>query len=268
MQKKKRSSHGYKVIKRFDQDIWNILVLKKIYSYKSELNSSGQKLNTYKFIKNGKKIIDFIYLVYQNNFFYKRLLKFHNNKFFRYYKKNRFLYKIVTQEKEFIRKKKTFKSKHYLQTLKLRRFYGNLKKRKFKKLLSHPIVNNSFFGKSYIYLLETRLDLLIYRSNFFHSIFAAKQFILHHGIYVNGGLIFRPNYRIGLSDVIFIKNVEKYYIEIHQKLKVNMLFSNYPSYLEVNYKLGMLILFKHPNPIEVPFPFPINYKNVGYSFIN
>jgi len=117
-------------------------------------------------------------------------------------------------------------------------------------------------------MLETRLDLLVYRSNFFHSIFTAKQFILHHGIFVNGVLIFKPNYRIGLSDIVSVSNIEKYYLEVRKKLKRNRLFLNYPSYLEVNYKLGMLMLYKNPIPIEVPFPFPINYKNVGYSFVN
>jgi small subunit ribosomal protein S4 len=222
---------------------------------------------TKKILKNGKNILNYIYEVYQNTFIYKKLLKNNKRRFFLLRKKQKFLYKIVTHEKEFKRKKRRLKTKYYLNLLKIRRFYGNLSKKDFKKVFKESNLNSSFLGKSFICLLETRLDVILYRSNFFNSIFAARQYILHKGVYVNGLLFKKPNYRLKLNNLIFLKNPDIFYNKIKDKLKNKKIFGTYPKYLEVNYKLGAITLIKIPKVEEVPFPFFINFKHIGYSFI-
>ena len=59
------------------------------------------------------------------------MLKSTKKSFFLVRKKGKFLYKVFTGEKEFKRKKRTLKINNYLNLLKLRRFYGNIGKRKF-----------------------------------------------------------------------------------------------------------------------------------------
>jgi ribosomal protein S4 len=245
-------------------------VYKKVYSLRKKFyyNKNNFIILYKKYIKNGRKILNYIFEVYQNNFRYKKLLRFHKNKFFLLRRKPRFLYKIVTKEKEFIRQKRTFKIKFYLNMLKLRRFYGNVTKKKFKQLFNQCALNSNFLGRSFIFLLETRLDVILYRANFFKSIFSAKQYILHQGVYVNGLLLRKPNFKIKLFDLIFVKNVNIFYKDIYQKLKNKKLFVNFPSYLEVNYRLGLITLFKIPNYKEVPFPFFFKYyKHVGFNFL-
>lgn len=255
---KKRNLHGFKIIKRFDEDIWNVLAYKEI---KKKSSSSSASLI------NGERILDYIYEAYQNNFRYRELLKYHKNRFFLIRRRPRFTYKVVTNEKEFIRKKRTIKIKHYLNLLKLRRFYGNLSRKKFRSLFLHSFLNSNFLGKSFICLLESRLDILLYRAGFFKSVFSSRQYILHKGIDVNGVSIYKPNYTIQLLDLVSVKQPAFFYNYIKNQLKVDKLFTNFPSYLEVNYRLGILTMYKIPVVKEVPFPFFLNYKHIGYSFL-
>lgn len=260
-----RNKHNLKIIRRFEEDIWGVLAVKQLYS--SRIISSNNKIKIIKTIKNGSSIFNFLYESYQNSFQHKKLLRYHKNRFFLIKRRPRFLYKIVSKEKEFKRKKRTLKTKHYLNMLKLRRFYGNLSKKKIKQLFTESSLNSNFLGKSFICLLETRLDVILYRANFFHSIFAARQFILHKGIYINGLIINKPNYKIKIYNFIFIKNSDFFYKKLKERLKKRKIFVNFPSYIEVNYKLGALSLFKIPLVKEVPFPFFVNYKHIAHSFL-
>lgn len=279
---KKRNEHGLKIIRRFDEDIWNILAskdyfrplhwlkktlrLNRKYSRKNHFKFINKPIKAPKYLKNGRKILNYIYESYQNNFKYRRLLKYHKNKFFLIRRRPRFIYKVVTNEKEFIRKFKSFKVKYYLNKLKLRRFYGNISHKKFKQIFKESSLNSNFLGKSFICLLESRLDVLLYRAHFFKSIFSARQYIFHKGIYVNGVLMNKPNYKIKLFTFVFLQNSDFFYKIIKKKLKNNKLFGNFPKYLEVNYKLGVISLFKIPSVKEVPFPFFLNYKHIAYTF--
>ena len=80
----KRNQHNFKLIRRFEEDIWGRLAVR---------NKPSQVLN-------------YIYEAYQNNFKYKKLLKKSKKSFFLIRKRGKFLYKVVTGEKEFKRKKK------------------------------------------------------------------------------------------------------------------------------------------------------------------
>ena len=263
-----RNQHGLKWIRRFDEDIWGALANKKLKVVSKKRKKYGKSfVITKKVLKNGKNILNYIYEVYQNTYIYRKLLRNNKRRFFLIRKKEKFLYKIVTHEKEFKRKKRRLKTKYYLNLLKIIRFYGNLSKKEFKKVFKESNLNSSFLGKSFICLLETRLDVILYRSNFFNSIFAARQYILHQGVYVNGLLLKKPNYRLKLNNLIFLKTPNIFYNKLKEKLNNKKVFGNYPKYLEVNYKLGAITLIKIPKVEEVPFPFFINFKHIGYSFI-
>ncbi len=249
MEKKiQRNNHSLKVLRRFNEDIWNILANKKRRT------------------KNGIKTLKYICESYKNNMKYKKLLKKRKKRFF-FNKYKKFTYQVITHEKEFRRPSRNLRIKYYLNKLKLRRFYGNISKKKFKRIFKESLLNSNFLGKSFICLLESRLDVLLYRANFFKSIFSARQYIFHQGIYVNGSLLYKPNYMIKLNTYVFMKNINYFYKIIKNKIKKKKLFCNYPAYLEINYKVGGMILYKIPSVKEVPFPFFLNYKNIAYSFL-
>jgi small subunit ribosomal protein S4 len=176
------------------------------------------------------------------------------------------LYKVAIKEKEFKRKKRTIKINLYLNMLKLRRFYGSLGKRKFKRIFRQNTMNTNILGRSFAYFLESRLDVVLYRANFFSSIFAARQYINHKKVFVNGVIVNKPGFKIFINDIVVLSNSSQFYQNLKKRLEDKELLINYPSYLEVNYKLSSIILIKMPINKEVPFPFFMDLNSIAHNF--
>jgi len=126
--------------------------------------------------------------------------------------------------------------------LKLRRFYGNLKKRNFKRLFRERGLTDKFLNFSFAYFLESRLDVLLYRANFFTSIFTARQFVNHKKVFVNGLIQSKVAIKLFLLDMITVSNYLYFYSMLKTRLENKKVFVNYPRYLEVNYKLGLILM--------------------------
>jgi len=258
----RRDQHNCKIIRRFQEDIWGRFPLK---------------------VKS-KQVIKYLYNVHQDNFLYKKLLK---KRFWFLKKKKRivkvkvikrlkrvlmkkrekFVYKVVTDEQEMKRLRHSLKSKYYFGMLKLRRFYGNLRKRNFKRIFKERGLNDKFLVGAFPYFLESRLDVILYRANFFSSIFTARQFISHKKIYVNGLLETKPGLKIFLNDVISLPNYKKFYLLIRSRLEDKKIFINYPHYLYVNYRLGLVIMWKLPIIKNIPYPFFMDLVKVTNGFL-
>lgn len=240
----KKQQHGLKIIRRFEEDIWGVLATKNKPS----------------------KVLNYIYEAYQNNYKYKKLLKQTKKSFFLVRKKGQFLYKVTTDEHEFKRKKRTLKINNYLNSLKLRRFYGNIGRKKFKRSLNNLGIIPNVTTRSFGYFLESRLDVVLYRSNLFVSIFSARQYINHKKVFVNGLPVNKPGFRLNIEDVISLKNVSHLYGKIKERLENDRIVGNYPNYLYVNYQLGIVRLLRLPENDEIPFPFFMNLKNITHNF--
>ena len=242
----KKVQHNLKIIRRFEEDIWGVLATK---------NKPTQVLN-------------FVYEAYQNNFKYKKLLKSTKKSFFLVRKKGKFLYKVFTGEKEFKRKKRTLKINNYLNLLKLRRFYGNIGKRKFWRSFHNLGLTPNIASKGFGYFLESRLDVILYRSNLFSSIFSSRQYIVHKKVFVNGVLVNKPGFRVKIDDIVSVSNPEFFYNDLKLRLLNNQVLGNFPSYLNVNYKLGLVKLIRIPSNKDVPFPFFMNIDTMVHNFTN
>lgn len=82
------------------------------------------------------------------------------------------------------------------QRKKLRWFYGELSTKKLRQIIQDikkrtPLLLPQFFQE-----MEQRLDVILYRSGFFPSLHAARQWILHRRIFVNGRIAIRPSYKM------------------------------------------------------------------------
>lgn len=60
-------------------------------------------------------------------------------------------------------------------------------------------------GDILVQLLETRLDALVFRSGLANSVYAARQYVGHGHILINGRKVDIPSYRVKPNDVIEIK---------------------------------------------------------------
>lgn len=250
-QVKRSRQHNLKLIRKFDEDIF---------------------VKT-PFLKKPSNVLNYIFESHQNNYKYRRLLR-KNRLFFQMFfqtflkkKKEKFVYRVFTGEKEFQKKKNTLKKSNYFKLLKLRCFYGNIGKRKFKKIFLKAKIKSNYLRRSFAYFLESRVDVILYRANFFSSIFTAKQYISHGNVYVNGALVTKPGFKISINDIITVKDYKDFYSKIKARLRGRKILVNYPKYLEVNYRMGSVILTKLPVDKEVPFPFFMNLKSVSHKFL-
>lgn len=83
----------------------------------------------------------------------------------------------------------------------LRRFYGDLNHKAFK-YLCRPSLNSREPSQHLLGVLESRLDMCLYRLGFFHSIYYSRQAILHNKVLVNGKKVGHGGFILKKGDLI------------------------------------------------------------------
>lgn len=109
---------------------------------------------------------------------------------------------------------------------------------------------------SFILLLETRLEIILKRLNFFTSPYFIKRFLLAGNVYINNLPIRQLSSRLGFGKVFSIKKNK--FFEVYSSLKMNLannkVFINNPKFLEVDYKLLTAILINKPALKDLTYP--------------
>src|SRR5690349_8503876 len=77
---------------------------------------------------------------------------------------------------------------------KLKGYYGTMTEKAFKKLYQEASRIRGDTGEKLIGLLESRLASVIYRAKFVPTPFAARQFVSHGHVLVNGKRVTIPSY--------------------------------------------------------------------------
>ena len=116
----------------------------------------------------------------------------------------------------------------------LRNFYGNLTKQKEMAALKKTRKKDLKYNVIYIKFYEKRLDTILYRAKFCHSIRSAKQVIKHGNVFVNKVQIVSPAYQVPESSIISISNQNFKVIELN--LKKSLSWPIPPKTLVINYK--------------------------------
>ena len=78
---------------------------------------------------------------------------------------------------------------------KLKRYYANIVEKQFRGIYDEAIRMKGDSGANMIGLLERRLDAIVYRAKFVPTIFAARQFVNHGHVKVNGKRVNIASYR-------------------------------------------------------------------------
>ena len=92
---------------------------------------------------------------------------------------------------------------------KLKGYYGNISEKQFKNIYYEAIRRTGDTSENLIGLLESRLDAIVYRAKFVPTVFAARQFVNHGHVQVNGSRVNIPSYRCKPGDVIAVKEASK-----------------------------------------------------------
>jgi small subunit ribosomal protein S4 len=134
---------------------------------------------------------------------------------------------------------------------KLKGYYANLTEKQFRRTYDEAARRKGNTSELLIGLLESRLDAIVYRSKFVPTPFAARQFVNHGHVNVNGRRVNIPSYRVRPGDVVEVRERSR-----NMALVLEAIGSgerDIPDYLEVDPR-GMTARFvRVPELAEVPY---------------
>ena len=134
---------------------------------------------------------------------------------------------------------------------KLRGYYGNISERQFRGIYQEAIRMKGDSGAHLIGLLERRLDAVIYRAKFVPTVFAARQFINHGHIKVNGRRVTIPSFKVKVGDLVEVKDASKQLPLVIEATHLGE--RDVPDYIDVDHTKMTAKLARIPVLGEVPY---------------
>ena len=134
---------------------------------------------------------------------------------------------------------------------KLKGYYGNISEKQFRKIYAEATRRRGDSSESLIGLLESRLDAIVYRAKFVPTVFAARQFVSHGHIKVNGRRVTIPSYSVKVGDVIEVKDSSKQLALVLEA--VQLAERDVPDYIEVDHSKMTAKYGRVPTLSEVPY---------------
>jgi len=135
---------------------------------------------------------------------------------------------------------------------KLKRYYANIVEKQFRGIYDEAIRMKGDSGANMIGLLERRLDAVVYRAKFVPTVFAARQFVNHGHVTVNGKRVNIASYRVKVGDVVEVKDASKQMALVMEA--TGLAERDVPDYIEVDHNKMTAKLARVPAPGEVPYP--------------
>jgi len=135
---------------------------------------------------------------------------------------------------------------------KLKGYYGSIGETQFYAVYVEASRLKGDTGANLIGLLERRLDAVVYRAKFVPTVFAARQFVSHGHVKVNGRRVNIPSYLVKVGDVIEVKDSSK---QLALVLEASQLAErDVPDFLEVDHNKMAATFVRIPELNEVPYP--------------
>ena len=135
---------------------------------------------------------------------------------------------------------------------KLKGYYGDISEKQFRKTYDEASRRKGDTPELLIGLLESRLDAVVYRAKFVPTIFAARQFVNHGHVMVNGTRTNIPSYRCRPGDVIEVREKSK---QMALVLEATQLAErDVPDYIEADHNKMVATFGRIPGLGDVPYP--------------
>ncbi len=135
---------------------------------------------------------------------------------------------------------------------KLKGYYGNVSEKQLRKYYAEAIRRKGDTSEHLIGLLECRLDAVVYRMKFVPTVFAARQFVNHGHILVNGKRVNIPSYQVKAGDEISIRERSRQIplvLEAAASVERDL-----PDYMDVDLKACKGTFIRMPKLADVPYP--------------
>ncbi|WP_419901354.1 30S ribosomal protein S4 [Kiloniella sp.] len=135
---------------------------------------------------------------------------------------------------------------------KLKGYYGNIGEKQFRRYFAEANRRKGDTGENLVGILECRLAAVVYRAKFVPTVFAARQFVNHGHVTVNGKKVNIPSYMVKEGDVIEVKDSSR---QIPMVLEaVDSVEREVPEYLSVDSKAMKATFVRVPALADVPYP--------------
>ncbi len=135
---------------------------------------------------------------------------------------------------------------------KLKGYYGNIGERQFNRIYQEARRFKGSTSEHMIGLLERRLDAIVYRAKFVPTVFAARQFVSHGHIRVNGKRVDIPSYRCRVGDIVEVREKSRQLAVVMEAVKSAE--RDVPDYLDVDHNTMKATFVRVPALADVPFP--------------
>jgi small subunit ribosomal protein S4 len=135
---------------------------------------------------------------------------------------------------------------------KLKGYYGNISEKQFRRIYQQANRLKGDTSENLIGILESRLDAIVYRAKFVPTVWAARQFINHGHVRVNGRKVNIPSYRCKPGDVIEVRDRSK---QIGMVLEaIDLAERDVPDYIDADHNKMTATLTRLPAFADVPYP--------------
>ncbi len=135
---------------------------------------------------------------------------------------------------------------------KLMKYYGDITEKQFRGMYKEAVRRKGDTSENLVGLLESRLDAFVYRNGFVPTIFAARQFVNHKHVKVNGRKVNIPSYILRPGDVIELTDKAKQMVLVIESTSSNN--NPIPSYSEFDIHNMTAKYLKVPMLEEIPYP--------------
>ena len=135
---------------------------------------------------------------------------------------------------------------------KLKGYYGNITEKQFRRVYAEAVRKKGDTSENLVGLLERRLDAVIYRMGVVPTVFAARQFVNHGHVLVNGVRTNIPSCQIKVGDVIEVAERSRQIPMVLESLQNQE--RSVPDYLESEDKGYKATYVRVPTLSEIPYP--------------
>jgi small subunit ribosomal protein S4 len=142
---------------------------------------------------------------------------------------------------------------HLRAKQRLKFHYGRITEKQFRNIFKTASQKKGNTGDNFVAMLESRVDVALYRAGFAPSIFAARQLISHAHFALNGKKITIGSIQMESGDILSVREKSKQLGILIENAAKN---KKVPDYLEVdNNDLSIKFLRTPSSYADVPYPF-------------
>ncbi|HUG62728.1 MAG TPA: 30S ribosomal protein S4 [Methylomirabilota bacterium] len=134
---------------------------------------------------------------------------------------------------------------------KLKGYYGDISEKQFYGIYEEASRLKGDTSEALIGLLESRLDAVVFRAKFVPTPFAARQFVNHGHVMVNGRRVNIPSYRCKPGDLIEVKQKSKEMILVLES--VSLAERDVPEYIDADHSKMTAKFVRIPALNDVPY---------------